>query len=868
MIERFDSFFAAVNNGQAPYPWQCELVERIARDGRWPEAISMPTGSGKSSVVDVHVFLVAERARRRQAGETGIARPPRRLVLVAPRRALVEDQFERATRLAALLADPPDDPVVAEVAEALNSLCSADDEDRASPLGVARLRGGVRLDLSWRLDPTQCQIICATPQMWGSRLLLRGFRGSRRARNLESGLLGHDAAVVIDEAHLNERLVATARRVAENGAGSLGVQVVAMSATRGAPDAVQLKERDLEDERLAKRVRATKRITMVRVADWRRDAPVALAEQAKRLAGAGTVGVFVNTVAMALDVAGRLDGTVEVVCGRMRPADVDRLRDSRPGLLDARGNADVDFLVSTQSLEVGVDLDLPAVVSALAPASALAQRAGRLNRSGKRDDAEFVVVAPSELDESEIDRSFAPYTARSIIDAARWLEQLDGDASPDRINATPLPVDPQIPVPTLTRVELETFAMAGVELAADAEADFYISEPLTREPATVSIAARDYLDYPESVVRDVLLAAPPRAHELADMALGRQLGLVLNAASGAWRIHTDNGERAAAPLKSAEELKPGDVVVVPAGSKIMTGNVIGLVGRSAGEQITDVMAERRDGPPDAVIPLDIKDVEPIRADDATLSGRAARRALADLVAVTAPDVARRLRGRLSDVDVRWCADPSVDEKRGLLVVVSTAKEGVLPRGAVRGTELVALDAHCDAVSRRLEEILDRLDADPSDLGATRAQLLDAGRLHDAGKVHPRFQARMGADGSGPPVAKPVPGHRADRGDGWRHEQLSAAVAWAESERDPIPTVLVASHHGHGMPLFDRSPEAVLDGWDGCDARVEDALKELFGPCGRYELERARLERALGLHRSLHLQALLRCADMQVSREGS
>ena len=295
--KRFERFFSAVNDDHGPYRWQRRLVKLLARDGRWPVGIEMPTGAGKSSVVDIHVFLVAERERVRRERKTarvGIGRPPRRLVLVAPRRALVDDQFEHAQRLAeqlsAALTNPDDhDEVVVDVATSLAALRSVEDGAPldASPLCVTRLRGGVRLDLDWRLDPGQCQVICATPQMWGSRLLLRGFRASRRARNLEAGLLGHDVAVVIDEAHLHERLIETARRVARDDNGALGLQVVAMSATRAAGDAFRLDDEDLADEKLRPRIEASKRVTVAAVDDWRRTAAAELAKRAESLASRG-----------------------------------------------------------------------------------------------------------------------------------------------------------------------------------------------------------------------------------------------------------------------------------------------------------------------------------------------------------------------------------------------------------------------------------------------------------------------------------------------------------------------------------------------------------------------------------------------------
>ncbi len=96
---RLAEFFASANGGARSHPSQRALVERVAATGRWPN-IAAPTGPGKSAVIDVHVFLVAEHG----AGRLGV-RPPRRLVLVAPRRVLVDDEFERASRLAGLLSD-------------------------------------------------------------------------------------------------------------------------------------------------------------------------------------------------------------------------------------------------------------------------------------------------------------------------------------------------------------------------------------------------------------------------------------------------------------------------------------------------------------------------------------------------------------------------------------------------------------------------------------------------------------------------------------------------------------------------------------------------------------------------------------------
>jgi CRISPR-associated endonuclease/helicase Cas3 len=919
--ERFDAFFRAVNGGAVPYPWQHRLVERVASTGRWPAAITAPTGSGKSSVIDAHVFLVAEHAVGNVA-----ARPPRRLVLVAPRRVLVDDQHERACRLAERLGELLDDDratsaderVAREVAEALAGLVTAlgdNGEPDRRPLLVTRLRGGAVLDTEWRLDPARCQVICATPQMWGSRLLFRGFRATRRSRNHETGLLANDVAVVIDEAHLHERLVETARRISSMGSGETALQVVAMSATRPVDDGLGLAADDLADESLARRVRASKAVEITTVDDWRK-ATAAIVDVARVLRdgiGEGdgrpcTVGVFVNTVARALEVADRLErvGTTAVVCGRMRPADLANLKADHPGLLGPEGSGQVDFLVTTQSLEVGVDLDLPGMVTELAPASALAQRAGRLNRSGRWPEATLHVVAPADpasLKEQEA----LPYDPAQLAAALDWLRTLDGDASPERISASTLPAPPRVPLPAIGTVELDTAAMTNEPLAADLDVDLYINEPDGVETPSVWVGARAHLDLPREVVAPMLLAAPPRAHELASFGLRRARGrwvpspalatVLERAPKGypekhprAWVLRWVNGVQSAIPVEPAQDgdgrkaddheelgLRPGDVVVLAAGSPVCTGTIIGLPGgrRAAdGKPIDDVMAKRPgELPPDVVVRLDqehVSRIAELAETDPGLARRTTRDELASLVGDVDEAAAERLRGRIRDVEVTF--HPAETGETGALVLRDTTRAGIVPRSAVVETKdedgdgRVLLDRHQEAVEARMRRILDAIGVD--DLGAEPDRLLQAARWHDEGKRAPRFQQRMGNVDGGAPVAKPLPGHLADRGDGWRHEQLSAAYAAARSGRDPLVTVLVAAHHGLGRPLFDRDERSLVDGWDDCPPEVKEEVARLFGPAGRYELEREAVDRQLGTHRLAYLEALLRCADTQVSREGS
>lgn len=869
--ERFGAFFASANDGARPYPWQSALIEGVAATGRWPD-IAAPTGSGKSAVIDAHVFLVAEHAAGRLA-----VRPPRRLVLVAPRRVLVDDQFDRAARLAEQLDDAAgiaDGSPLADVAGALRALRTSslsEQEVPPAPLGVWRLRGGVLLDNGWRLEPAACQVICATPQMWGSRLLMRGYGASRRSRNLEAGLLGHDVVAIIDEAHLHERLVDTARTVASHSQQATGLQVVAMSATRdAAPGQAGVTDRDLADPALSRRVRASKRIELLEIEDWTRNAEIEIAARARDAAGLGTVGVFVNDIPTALNVAASLsqDGTVELVCGRLRPADVDRLRQRRPGLLSPAGDSDVDFLVSTQSLEVGVDLDLPAMVTAIAASSALAQRAGRLNRSGSLASSRLTVIAPAGLsgaDPGAVRRS-GPYEPEDLIDARRWLDRLGGSISPQAVTACPPPLPPRPTLPRLRVTDLETLAMTSHVQYADPDADLYLEDP-ERELPQIGVIARRYVDLDEDVVRGALTACPPRPHEIATIGLAKSVERIVEAVSDAWVVRASDGEVAALRLAEADRLLPNDTLVVPDGAAVCTAGVVGIrEGKGSTGKLDDVLSA---GPPDAsrdyVIPLGADDVEPIVSTDRILGTRAARNALAVVLDdAGSAELAARLRQhrRLSDLEVTWCGG-TAGPVTGLLVIRDMhARAEQVPRVAAAAP--VTLDNHQAAVERRMTAIVDALMLDATELPAE--QLVLAARTHDEGKRHPRFQQRMGGDEA--PLAKPLPGHRPDRGDGWRHEQLSAAYVACACDGDPLVVSVVAAHHGCGRPLFDRGPADVLAGWAECPPGVEDWVLQLFGPYGRYELLRAATQRRIGVHALAWLEGLLRCADMQVSREGS
>jgi CRISPR-associated endonuclease/helicase Cas3 len=765
------------------------------------------------------------------------------------------------------------DSALGEAARALlrlQTMARIDEEQQ--PLLVWSLRGGVLLDTGWRLEPAACQVICATPLMWGSRLLLRGYNASRASRNLEGGLLAHDAVAIIDEVHLHRRLLETARAVAGRSNGSLALQVVAMSATQTtAPEQVGLSERDLKDKALRRRVHATKRIELVELEEWDKELERELVDRARAAAGNGTVGVFVNDVPSVLNVAGALSAkghTVELVCGRLRPVDVARLRKCRPGLLAPSGDSEVAFLVSTQSLEVGVDLDLPAMVTVLASAPALAQRAGRLNRSGQFVESTLTVIAPKALDDGggRARQAAGPYRSEDQAHALAWLAGLNGSISPATVSASELSLPARPVLPLLRDCELWTLSLTSDPQAADPDPDLYLEDP-EEQVGEVYVIARRHLDLDPSVVSAALLECAPRQHELARMRRGKALDRVIKTvAEDAWVMRMQEKAPTALPLEQAGSPHPGDTVVVPDGALVCTCGVVGL-GEYKGKPgpLDDVLEEVPTGAArDSIVALPTKDVAPLTEADRILGTRASRKELAEVLEANGESgLAKRVRQhkRLSELELTWCAGEE-GVHTGLLVV-----RDMRPRAEENALsvpdERVSIDVHQAEVEQRMARILEALDA-PSE-EAPREQLLLAARTHDEGKRHPRFQRRMGA--ADVSLAKPRPGHTPDRGDGWRHEQFSAAYTAAMSNGDVLATAVVAGSHGCGRLLFDRGADGLLDGWQDCPPAVREWVARLYGPNGEYELLRAAAQRERGVHGLCWLEALLRCADMQVSREG-
>ena len=402
----FADFFFAIH-GHRPFPWQQALADRLAKCDAWPDVLDLPTGVGKTAALDAAVFHLALRADT--PGKAAL-----RIAFVVDRRLVVDDAFARAEKIATALCEPPTadadgQDIVEEVARRLRRLAGQD----APPLVAQRLRGGAPLEPDWARTPAQPTILCSTVDQVGSRLLFRGYGVSDRMKPVHAGLLGVDSLILLDEAHLSEPFRQTLDAV--RSIGGARVRRVLLSATPGgmAEQRFQLLPADRGHPELKRRIEACKPAKVVCSASVADDFAAVARATMTRLKEHGVsppaVGIVVNRVALAREVFERLrekpkddedsgDGVVLMI-GRSRDVDRDRIVEAldpfRTGA-KTREAAKPLFVVATQCLEVGVDLDLDGLVTQAAPLDALRQRFGRLNRAGRPVPAEGAVLARSE----------------------------------------------------------------------------------------------------------------------------------------------------------------------------------------------------------------------------------------------------------------------------------------------------------------------------------------------------------------------------------------------------------------------------------------------------------------------------------------
>lgn len=867
----FSEFFRAIH-GHGPFPWQQKLVDRLAGANEWPGVLDLPTGSGKTAALDAAVFHLALCA-------DSPVKAALRVAFVVDRRLVVDDAFRRAGKIADALRNvsgggPGGRGVVGEVARRLQRLAGRGNP----PLVAQRLRGGVPLEDDWARTPTQPTILCSTVDQVGSRLLFRGYGVSDRMKPVHAGLLGVNSLILLDEAHLSEPFRQTLQALRKIGGAQVGVALLSATPGKSEEGALRLSAEDRTHRTLKKRLEAAK-CTAVRTSVGGPDEAVArkFAQEARLMMGrllegglsTTAVGIVVNRVALARRIFESLDdedaADAVLLIGRSRDVDreevVGRLAPFRTGG-EARAEEKPLFVVATQCLEVGVDIDLDGLVAQAASLDALRQRFGRLNRAGRPIQAKGAVLARSEDVAKKADDPVYGDRIRKTWDALRGIADAGvvdfgvealpkllcrGGIDPDEL-ATEKPN-----APVLMPAYLDLWSQTSPTPAADPEVSLFL-HGAERTAAGVSIVWRGDLSEADLVegngtdLGEVMRLVPPRAAEAIEVPLGAARAW-LRQSGGASADVSDvpaREDEAGAPGPGREtdrlafrwaghdslrtgvvgpnSLRPGDLVVVPAA----------YGGCDRFGWAPDSTAPVRDGADVAAAPFSGRrwvvrvgrDVTRTEVEWERISGVVADESLAGLALVdrlldALPPTSAADEGAGSEARVHRDARAPLEmlrRARGRIVVHRPYGDGVSGRVLLVADRGVKDAAAVGATATTEDETASHTSSKPvvlDDHGRRVAclvrrftrnlavkqedDLVLAALLHDGGKADPRFQTMLAG---GDPWNRPDGPVLAKSGRAW------SPVAWTNAGlpagwRHEALSVRMARQHPRLCKAHDR-----------------------------------------------------------------
>ena len=856
--EDFAPFFREVHEC-SPFPWQQRLTEQVLADGKWPDVIDLPTGTGKTAVLDTAVFALA-------------AKPevfPRRVVFVIDRRIVVDQVCKRALRIAGALEQPLERPTTALVSHRLRALSAG-----GKPLGVAALRGGIPLDSRWSRQPDEPWVLVSTVDQFGSRLLFRGYGVSPRMRPVHAGLAGNDCLVILDEVHLSVPFAETLGQVGMFEPASRlprRFAIVEMSATPSNTDARRRWFRldqvaDLEEcEELRRRVRAAKQAELVAVQNHKA-MPAKIVRLVKSLtspgktgAAASSVGVVVNRVRTARETYSALRDAgyaTHLITGRMRALDrIDALHTIEPAV-DPKRDCDLaqpTVVVATQAIEVGADFSFDALITECAAVDSLRQRFGRLDRRGTYHErtgrpAQAIILGPKSVVSAKkpdpiygesVKVTWAELRRRSpenhVDVGSRALSDFRDEATASKDRA-----------PLVLQTHMDAWVQTEPEPLVQPEVDRFLHGMESSNSPDVSIVWR------QDMSGQVLRMVPPRQVEFLQVPIGaarawlrgeaetdisdvpsevKEAGGASKPAGSHQCVRWEGMGKDPVPVQ-APDIRPGDVLVVDA----QQGGIQAGTWDPMSEEAVADLGDRAQFEYDqqrATLRLDPKLfvdslARPIPTPDEEHEAVRPRRdricEWLELVSDSESEnswlhkVVQRLLDDGFDIEPVGMDDGSASARYYVLgqrrrsvksAVDQATMDGSDESNSLQGTG-ATLRSHLEGVERRVGQYAEALGLPPELADDLRL----AGRLHDVGKVDPRFQEQL--VGGDPielelleePLAKSRPGARRvwRYPKGMRHEIGSLALAMSGDavlstahDRDLV-LHLIGTHHGYCRSL--------------------------------------------------------------------
>jgi len=284
-------------------------------------------------------------------------------------------------------------------------------------------------------DPSAFAIILCTPDMLFSRLLGASYGTSYKLASREMGLVGQDAFIVLDEAHISEANVKVLDFVSKHNHSMKEFWWTTMSATLRQDADFTLSDDDLMV--LAPKLNAHKHAKIVE-GDLIK---TVLATVENHNHNWSRLIIYVEKPQDAMRLYYRLKSQFDckLLTGTMRGYEKSQLF----AAFKTDHNEMRSCLICTSAGEVGLDVSSDFLVTEVAPAERLAQRFGRCNRWAECEQAYVYVVKPPAK-EKEDGKVTEKQTA--IAATLEYLDSLHGNVATGNLYQNPIPAEAFSPV--------------------------------------------------------------------------------------------------------------------------------------------------------------------------------------------------------------------------------------------------------------------------------------------------------------------------------------------------------------------------------------------------------------------------------------
>ena len=880
--------------GHAPLGWQVRLFEENFMNGQFPSALDLPTGLGKTSVMAIWYLA-------RQAG----ARVPRRLVYVVDRRAVVDQATEVADGIKEKSCD---------CALRISTLRGryADNrqwlEDPTAPVivvGTVDMIGSRLLfegyGVTRRMRPYHAGLLGAdTLLVLDESHLVPPFE-----RLLERIALGRDKDNDLGPQQAKDRDLIPRFRL---------LPLSATGRDRGG-DVFLLTEKDREDPVVKQRLGAKKRLVFKPVGDKKLEDR--LAEEAWALSDEGRAPVRILIYCNSRHVAENTKeiigkwvrsaqippGNVQLFVGARRVKEREDAKNKLEELGFFSGNDAPDkaaFVIATSAGEVGVDLDADHMVMDLVPFERIVQRLGRVNRLGGEDrEAHIVVIEepdkalPDDLKERaekaalllwgflpQEDKAFqaGPGALIQLKEALKNKQCIRDASSPDPL------------YPALTRPLVDAWSMTNLkEHTGRPEVQPWLRGWIDGDPPQTTLVWRKFLPVrvqdgvaSEPEVADFFAAAPPHLTEILEAPtyrvhewlfkraekLSEAVGKAGRNASADGAGNTDAADPA--PLNEQKIVAIG---LGRSGEDVELFTLDGLVEEAAKlaeapqhrrKQIKEMFERKINGNTlilDARMGglssdglFDPQEENPASTPDDTQKdweaavGFRVRSIVPDAESPDADWHKPYLFDLRRDGEGRPLHQLRVEKYKG--ATATEEERSLSPKRAQK------LEEHQEWASCKAKKLVGLLEL-PDNIGKA---IVLAARLHDEGKKAPNWQRAFSAGvddvyakTTGPFLRGVLAGYRHEFGSLAHVERDDAFKALPDDLKDLV-LHLVAAHHGHARPVIETA---------GC---ADGPPSQLTARARDVALRFARLQKRFGPWGLAWLEAILRAADAQASRD--